>query len=108
MKSASDKIPSPIAARESWWRRLANIFWGNEILIVHTDGTARLWDLKDRRESLRFTVKDAAAADAAFLKVRSKNKPRTRAIVTLNTMGYVRGWTPRRNPDRTERFMKDR
>lgn len=83
-------------------------FSGNEILIVHTDGTARLWDLKDRRESLRFSMKDAAVADAAFLKVRSKHMPRTRAIVTLNTMGYVQGWTSRRNPDRMERFMKDR
>lgn len=81
-------------------------FSGNEILIVHTDGTARLWDLNNRRESLRFTVKDAAVVDTAFLKVRYMNKPQAHAIVTLNTMGYVQGWTSKRNPDRMETLIK--
>jgi len=83
-------------------------FGVNAILIVHTDGTARLWDVNGRRESLRFTVKDSAIDDIAFLTVRSENKTRTRAVVTLDKMGYVQGWTSKRGSARVETLIKDR
>ena len=83
-------------------------FGVNAILIVHTDGTARLWDVNGRRESLRFTVKDGAIDDIAFLTVRSENKTRTRAVVTLDKRGYVQGWTSKRGSARVETLIKDR
>ena len=77
-------------------------FSGHDILIVHTDGTARLWNLDSRQELLRFTAKDSAIVDTTFLTVRSENKPKARAVVTVDKMGVVQGWTSLRDPDQTK------
>jgi hypothetical protein len=80
-------------------------FGDNVILIVHTDGTARLWDVHSRQESLRFTVKDGAIEDSSFLTIRPGNKTRALAVVTLDTRGYLQGWTSKRGPDRVETLI---
>jgi hypothetical protein len=83
-------------------------FGGDSILIVHTDGTARLWDVKHRRELLRFTVQDGTIVDIAFLNVRSENKARNRAVVTLDTRWHVQGWTSQRGSATVESLTLDK
>jgi hypothetical protein len=80
-------------------------FGDNAILIVHTDGTARLWDVHSRQESLRFTVKDGVIEDSAFLTIRPENKTIALAVVTLDTRGYLQGWTSKRGPARVETLI---
>ena len=80
-------------------------FGKGAILIVHADGTARLWDVNSRQESLRFTATDGKMADIAFLSVGSDKRNRTVAVVTINSEGYIQGWTSKRNPARVKALI---
>jgi TIR domain len=81
-------------------------FDGKAILIVHADGTARLWNLDSRRELLRFTAKAGEVVDdAVFLTVRTGNA-QTRAVVTVDGSGVLQAWTSKRNPARVEDALK--
>ena len=68
-------------------------FGKNVILIAHTDGTARLWDVNSREELLRFTVNDAEIDDIAFLLIQTDNRARNQAVVTLDSKGNIQGWS---------------
>ena len=74
-------------------------FNAQNILIVHTDGTARLWDLDTRQETLRYTSEKASIVDAVFLNTISENRKQARGVVTLDKMGYLQGWTCNQDPD---------
>jgi WD40 repeat protein len=60
------------------------------LLVVHDDGTARLWDLDGRTERRRFTSPNAIA-DAAFLQLPSSTD--SPSIVTVDREGWVQVWS---------------
>ncbi len=81
-------------------------FDGKAILIVHADGTARLWNLDSRQELLRFTAKAGEVVDdAVFLTVRTGNA-KTRAIVTVDGSGAMQAWTSKRDPVQVKDAVK--
>jgi hypothetical protein len=73
-------------------------------LIVHIDGTARLWDLNNRIELLRFTAPHGIV-DAAFLVRSSAQDSRSvPLVVTVERNGGIQAWTGQRRSARAEDF----
>jgi hypothetical protein len=77
---------------------------GGRLLIVHIDGTARLWDLHSRIELLRFTAPHGIV-DAAFL-VRSSTQDSRSVplVVTVERNGGIQAWTGQGRSARPEDF----
>jgi len=66
-----------------------------ELLAVHLDGTARLWNLTTREEILRFAA-DGAIVDAAFL-LKTTETPfppqQVSGVVTQDGRGRIQAWS---------------
>ena len=73
-------------------------FDDKEILIVHVDGTARLWNLGSRQESLRFTATAGEVVDDAVFLTFSTGNAKMRAVVTVDGSGVLQAWTSKRDP----------
>jgi hypothetical protein len=69
----------------------------NAILITHMDGTARLWSLKTRDESLRFTTSGGDISNALFLRNAASKK--RGVVVTLDSQHRLQAWTSERKKE---------
>ena len=76
---------------------------GSRLLIVHIDGSARLWNIEGQKELLRVPAEDELV-DADFL----KQEGGATRIVSVESSGRVQAWTSTPTDARVEDYTKGR